>query len=374
MARKKPKVNLSQTAKPHAGDLEGLFSSADDTEQASGLQLLALRVDAVQPDPTQPRQSFPQESLQELANSIKQDGVIQPIEVTQTGPNRYLIVHGERRWRASQLAGLVTIPAVVRRRDYDEVTRFVRQLVENIQREDLNDIDRAAGLVRLRDLMQEELDKARQEGKKTDTPWGTKITWAKVGERLGSSRQRINQLTNLLKLPDEIQDDVRGGHIKERNTRIYQGLKPSQQRALHSARAAGDVDDNDAKKIAQMLKVNPDMTVYQGLRILREPPPAAMVDEYDPAFDEGLVADDGVAETAVSATPSTTTEPTPDSLPDYSPSGERVTNAKRLSYVRQHLARIQKDLPPKERAEVLRQLKLIQGEVNSLIVALSDDV
>ena len=345
MARKKPKVNLSQTTKPHAGDLEGLFSSADDTEQASGLQLLALRVDAVQPDPTQPRQSFPQESLQELANSIKQDGVIQPIEVTQTGPNRYLIVHGERRWRASQLAGLVTIPAVVRRRDYDEVTRFVRQLVENIQREDLNDIDRAAGLVRLRDLMQEELNKAREEGQQTDTPWGTKMTWAKVGERLGYSRQRINQLTNLLKLPDEIQDDVRDGRIRERDTRIYQGLKPSQQRALHSARATGDVDDNDAKKIAQMLKVNPDMTVYQGLRILREPPPAAMVDEYDPAFDEGLIADEGVAETAVSTQPSTTTEPTPEALPDYSPSGERVTNAKRLSYVRQHLARIQKDLP-----------------------------
>lgn len=373
MAKKKPKINLSQPARPHVGDLEGLFSSADDTEQASGLQLLALRVDAVQPDPTQPRHSFPQESLQELANSIKQDGVIQPIEVTQTGPNRYLIVHGERRWRAAQLAGLVTIPAVVRRRDYDEVTRFVRQLVENIQREDLNDIDRAAGLVRLRDLMQEELNKARDEGQQTDTPWGTKMTWAKVGERLGYSRQRINQLTNLLKLPDEIQDDVRDGRIRERDTRIYQGLKPSQQRALHSARAAGDIDDGEAKKIAQMLKANPDMTVYQGVRILREPP-TPMTDEYDPAFDEMVVEEEGMGETAVSPQPSATTESIPESLPDYAPTGERVTNAKRLSYVRQHLARIQKDLPPQERAEVLRQLKLIQGEVNSLIMALSDNV
>ncbi len=370
MAKKKPKVSLAQPTRPHSGDLEGLFTTEEDVEQSAGLQLMAVRLDAIQPDPTQPRQTFPQESLRELSSSIKQDGVIQPIEVTQIGPNSFLIVHGERRWRAAQLAGLATIPAVVRRRDYDEVTRFVRQLVENIQREDLNDIDRAAGLIRLRELMQEELDKAREAGQQTDTPWGTKITWAKVGERLGYSRQRINQLTNLLKLPDEIQDDVRDGRIRERDTRIYQGLKPSQQRALHNARAVGDITDDEVKQIAKMLKMNPDLTVYQSIRILREPAPTAMGDDYDAAFDESLIG----VETAEETTPPAEPDFTPDPLPDYAPSGERVTNAKRLSYVRQHLARIQKDLPPKERAEVLRQLKLIQGEVASLIKALSDEV
>src|SRR5690606_20575713 len=126
-----------------------------DVEQSAGMQLLALRLDAIQPDPVQPRRTFSADSLTELSESIRQDGVIQPIEVTEVRPNQYLIVHGERRWRAAKMAGLETIPAVVRRLDYDETTRFVRQLVENIQREDLNDVDRAAGLLRLRDLMQE---------------------------------------------------------------------------------------------------------------------------------------------------------------------------------------------------------------------------
>ena len=152
MAKKRTQINLSQPIQPRGGDLERLFATSGDVEQAAGLQLIAVRLDAIDPDPDQPRSTFHEDALRELADSIRQDGVIQPIEVTQSSPGRYLIVHGERRWRAAQLAGLETIPAVVRRRDYDEVTRFVRQVVENIQREDLNDVDRAAALLRLRKL------------------------------------------------------------------------------------------------------------------------------------------------------------------------------------------------------------------------------
>jgi ParB family chromosome partitioning protein len=150
VAKKRPKVNLSRGVEPRAGDLEKLFSTEGDVEQASGLQLLSVRLDAILPDTGQPRRSFPTDSLKELGNSILQDGVIQPIEVTEIGPDQYMIVHGERRWRAAQQVGLETIPAIVRRQDYDTLTRFVRQLVENIQREDLNDVDRAAGLLHLR--------------------------------------------------------------------------------------------------------------------------------------------------------------------------------------------------------------------------------
>jgi len=163
MAKKRTPINLSQPIQPRGGDLERLFATSGDVEQAAGLQLIALRLDAIDPDPDQPRSTFNEDALRELADSIRQDGVIQPIEVTQSTTGRYLIVHGERRWRAAQLAGLEPIPAVVRRRDYDEVTRFVRQVVENIQREDLNDVDRAAALLRLRKLMQEEVDAARRE-------------------------------------------------------------------------------------------------------------------------------------------------------------------------------------------------------------------
>ncbi|UCC53583.1 MAG: ParB/RepB/Spo0J family partition protein, partial [Anaerolineaceae bacterium] len=223
MAKKRPKISLTQAIKPRGGDIEQLFSADDDVEQASGLQLLALRVEAIQPDPDQPRNTFPQDSLRELSESIRQDGVIQPIEVTEIRPNVYVIVHGERRWRAARMAGLTTVPAVVRRRDYNQLTRFVRQLVENIQREDLNDVDRAAGMIRLRDLLQEELDHARAEGVPSDKPWAKKVTWAKVGERLGYSRQRIHQLIKLLDLPDEIKEAVRDGKLTERDTRVYQG-------------------------------------------------------------------------------------------------------------------------------------------------------
>ncbi|MCA9897994.1 MAG: ParB/RepB/Spo0J family partition protein [Ardenticatenaceae bacterium] len=370
--KKRGKINLSQPSKPHAGDLEKLFTTSEDVEQASGLVLLALRLDAIQPDPSQPRQTFPRESLEELSDSIRQDGVIQPIEVTEIAPNNYLIVHGERRWRAAQMAGLDTIPAVVQRRNYDNVTRFVRQLVENIQREDLNDVDRAAGLLRLRDLMQNELDTARDEGITSDEPWGNKISWAKVGKRLGYSRQRIHQLIKLLDLPDEIQEDIRGGVLSERDTRIYQGLKPSQQRALHKARLAGDLSPAEVKEVARYLKDNPDKTVYQTIRELQEL--AELAEEpLDPVFDllDELPEEDLFA--PANKTASALLHEA-DTLPDLAPGTMRVDNITRLGYIMQHLSRIKaQGLPPGEKAEVLRRLNIIQQHVNSLLVSLRED-
>lgn len=372
--KKRGKINLSQPSKPHSGDLEKLFTASGDVEQASGLVLLALRIDAIQPDPSQPRQTFPRESLEELSESIRQDGVIQPIEVTEIAPNNYLIVHGERRWRAAQMAGMETIPAVVQRRNYDNVTRFVRQLVENIQREDLNDVDRAAGLLRLRDLMQNELDAAREEGVTSDEPWGKKISWAKVGKRLGYSRQRIHQLIKLLDLPDEIKDDVREGVLTERDTRIYQGLKPSQQRALHKARLAGDLTPAEVKDVARFLKNNPDKTVYQTIRKLQE---MADVEETRP-YPTDLNLPDELPEEELLV--STTKGSSPllrevDALPDLAPGTVRVDNITRLGYIMQHLSRIKvQSLPPGEKAEVLRRLQIVQQHVNSLLVALGEDV
>ena len=148
MAKKRPNVNPTQAIKPRTGDLEKLFATEGDVEQAAGLQLLSIRLDTIVADPDQPRRTFPDESLLELCDSIRQDGVIQPIEVTETGSGQFMIVHGERRWRAAQMAGLQTIPAVVRRHDYYTITRLVRQFVENMQREDFNDVDRAAEEIR----------------------------------------------------------------------------------------------------------------------------------------------------------------------------------------------------------------------------------
>ncbi len=366
MPRKRPPISLSQPIKPQSGDLEKLFTTKQDVEQSAGMQLMAVRLDAIHPDPVQPRRTFPTDSLKELSESIRQDGVIQPIEVTEIRPNQYVIVHGERRWRAAKMAGLETIPAIVRRRDYDEITRFVRQLVENIQREDLNDVDRAAGLLRLRDLMQEELDKAHEEEVAAEQPWGNKMTWAKVGQRLGYSRQRIHQLIQLLNLPDEIKDDVRDGRISERDTRMYQGLKPSQQRALHKARIAGDISTSEAKDIARILKENPDLTVYQTIRALREPAEVETVWAAPPSDLPAVQPADEPHSTHPFALEG--------SLPDRAPGPGRRTNMTRLSYVRQHLARIERQgLAAHERHEVLRLLRLIEQDVCSLIEALEID-
>ncbi len=353
MARKKPKVNLAQTTRPRSADFDELFSTPDDVEQASGIQLKAIRLDAIMADPEQPRRTFPPESLQELSDSITQDGVIQPIEVTQIGRERYMIVHGERRWRASKLAGLETIPAVVRRRDYDDVTRFVRQLVENIQREDLNDVDRAAGLLRLRELMEEEMETAKSQGITSDEPWGKKVTWAKVGKRLGYSRQRVHQLISVLNLPDEIKDDIRGGIISERETRVYQGLKQNQQIALHRARQAGEVEQTEMKKLARQLKDVPEQTVSDAIDLIRHVEPSGMS---QPSGRKERPLNSGIGWTDSTIIP---------------PRSGAPTDVDRLGYIRSHLARIRRDgITAVEREEMLRLLYLIQQDVDSLIATL----
>lgn len=365
MARKRPKINLTQSIHPQSGVLEKMFATEGDVEQAAGLQLLAVRTNAIHADPEQPRRTFPPESLQELADSIRQDGVIQPIEVTEFAPGQYRIVHGERRWRAAQLAGLDTIPAVVQRRDYDEVTRFVRQMVENIQREDLNDVDRAAGLIRLRDLMQAELVatlKAVPPAAKPTNPWASKITWAKVGKRLGYTRQRIHQLIQLLKLPDEIKEDVRAGTLSERDTRIYQGLKLSQQRALHQARMAGELKPAEVRRVARELKEAPQQTLLDAMRLVRQPAPPPDEREFDPSLNRPPPTSQQPLRTAVGYVEGSGVIPKRSGAP---------TGVDRLDYVRGHLARVQRQgLTAVEQREILRLLRLIQNDVASLLAAL----
>ena len=385
MTKKRTQINLAQPIQPRGGELERLFATTGDVEQAAGLQLVAVRLDAIDPDPDQPRSTFNEDGLRELSESIRQDGVIQPIEVTQSTPGRYLIVHGERRWRAAQLAGLETIPAVVRRRDYDEVTRFVRQVVENIQREDLNDIDRAAALLRLRKLMQEELDTARRErggsgGPTKDEPWAGKITWSKVGGRLGYSRQRIHQLIQLLDLPEEIRDAVRDGVLSERDTRVYQGLSAVQQRALHRARLSGEMDAGDVRAVARLLREAPEMTVASAARLLQESDERrATSDEYGVTSDErrarGGESDAGSPAPRLPRSPAEEAAPPPATATDPSsllPARVgRPTSIERLDWVRGHLARVDRQgLTAVERKEMLRLLRLIREDVASLMAAL----
>lgn len=368
MARKRPKINLSSPIPTKSDDFGALFSAETDIEQAAGLQLLALRLDAITPDPQQPRHTFLDETLTELAASIKQDGVIQPIEVTQIRPGQYMIVHGERRWRAAQLAGQTTIPAVVRRRTYDEVTRFVRQLVENIQREDLNDIDRAYGMMHLRDIMQEELNTQIAAGSVGSKPHSHSVSWANVSERLGFTRQRASQIIQLLDLPDEVKEGVRQGSISERDTRALKGLKPSQQRALFRALEAGDVSRQEYKQVARYLKNEAaDSTVHQAISVLHAPlPPVA-----EPEFDTSLSSPDDAFDSFSEADFITDASYLETSKGSPPASGKRITNLQRLHWVRGHLARTTiQHTTTAEQKEMKRLLNLIQEDIHSLLNAL----
>ena len=374
MAKKRPKVNLAQPIQPRSGDLEKLFATKEDVEQAAGLQLLAVRLEAISPDPGQPRRTFPEDSLRELSDSIRQDGIIQPIELTEVGVEQFMIVHGERRWRAAQMAGLETIPAVVRRRDYDTMTRLVRQLVENIQREDLNDVDRAAGLLRLREMLQVALDAQVADGEQPvdSSPWSKTITWAKVGKRLGMSRQRIHQLIRLLDLPDEIKEDVRTGRLSERDTRVYQGLDPKRQRALYQARYQEDLSASEVKIVAKQLKMEPAKSVSQAILELRQPSSVSKNEqELDSSFEsitDPAVRDrEDMPQKALRSQPWTegTVLPTRQGGP---------TPIDRLDWIRGHLARIQRHgLSRAEQREIVRLLKLIEQDVASLLAALQED-
>jgi len=156
-----------------------------------------IPVDQIQANPNQPRREFDDESLQELANSIREIGIIQPITLRQIAENKFQIIAGERRWRASQIAGLKAIPAYIRTIKDENVKEMA--LVENIQREDLNAIEIALAYEHL----------LESEG----------MTQEKVSERVGKSRTAIANYLRLLKLPAQVQmalqkKDIDMGHAR----------------------------------------------------------------------------------------------------------------------------------------------------------------
>jgi ParB family chromosome partitioning protein len=141
----------------------------------------------IEPNPGQPRTNFDEERLTELSESIQALGIIQPITVRVVGPNKYQIISGERRWRASRMAGLESIPAYIRTADDSE--RLIMALVENIQRDDLDAIEVALSYQRL-------IDEAH-------------LTQEKISAQVGKKRSTVANQLRLLKLPDEIQLAIR---------------------------------------------------------------------------------------------------------------------------------------------------------------------
>ena len=185
-------------------------ADAPALEATPGDMLRTLPVDALAPGRYQPRKTMDDAKLAELAESIRAQGVIQPIVVRDLGGRSYEIIAGERRWRASRLAGLSEIPVVVR--EVDDRTVIAMALIENIQREDLNPLEEAQALQRLID----EFD----------------LTHAQAAEAVGRSRAAVSNLLRLLELPPEIRSLVEMRSLEMGHARALLTLAPPAAIAL----------------------------------------------------------------------------------------------------------------------------------------------
>ena len=180
--------------------LDALLPEADES-LSGGVQEIAIG--DIDPNPDQPRHVFQEESIAQLAQSIREQGVLQPILVTPEDGGRYRIVAGERRWRASRAAGLDVVPCLVR--DLDVIQQMEIALVENLQREDLNPIEAARGI---RSLMQQ-----------------CGYTQEAVANRLSKSRPAVANLLRLLTLPEEVMALVEKGALSAGHARVLAGME-----------------------------------------------------------------------------------------------------------------------------------------------------
>ena len=172
--------------------LAALFAASEEGEP-DRQELRELPVELIEANPHQPRRDFDESSLQALAGSLAERGVLQPVLVRPRGGGTYELVAGERRWRAARIAGLATVPALIRKRDDAQALELA--LIENMAREDLTPVEEARACAAL----VEELGLTREE----------------VGRRVGRSRVAVSNLMRLLDLPDEALDAMQCGDLTE---------------------------------------------------------------------------------------------------------------------------------------------------------------
>ena len=197
-----------------------------------------IAIDQIEPNPNQPRREFDEEALAELATSIREIGIIQPITLRQVADNKFQIIAGERRWRASQLAGLRAIPAYIRTIKDENVMEMA--LVENIQREDLNAIEIALAYEYLLE--------------------NTGMTQEKVSERVGKSRTAITNYLRLLKLPAQVQMALQKKEIDMGHARALLSLdSPSLQIKLFKEIQKNGYSVRKVEEMVQQLNSGDDI-------------------------------------------------------------------------------------------------------------------
>lgn len=188
--------------------LDAIFGSDPIDPKLKPMSRMAeIDIAQIIPNPTQPRKEFDEEALDELADSIRQLGVIQPVTVRKAADDKYILISGERRWRAAQRADLESLPAYIR--EVDDENLHAMALVENIQRQDLNAIEIALGMQRL-------LDECS-------------LTQDALSEKVGKKRSSVANYLRLLKLPDEVQLALKEGLISMGHAKAIAGAPADEQ-------------------------------------------------------------------------------------------------------------------------------------------------
>lgn len=223
--------------------LDAIFlnNSLENTSQSTENKITELSISMIDPKSDQPRKVFDKDALAELAKSIEENGLLQPILVREYANGRYQIIAGERRFRASKIAGLSEIPAIILDRDDRKVAEI--SLIENIQREDLNPIEEAMAF------------------KALATEYG--LTQEELSERVGKSRSAIANATRLLDLPAPVLEMVASGELSAGHGRTLLGVKNADNLVLLAKRTV-ELDlsvrqlEDEVKKINKPTKPEPE--------------------------------------------------------------------------------------------------------------------
>jgi ParB family chromosome partitioning protein len=239
--------------------LGALIEGADlESEKATVDAINEVAIKDIEANPWQPRSEFDEEALNELAESIKQIGIIQPITVRKLENGKYQLITGERRFRASKLIGLKTIPAYIRLADDQNMLEMA--LVENIQREDLNSIEVAIGYQR---LIEE-----------------CNFTQENLSDRVGKKRSTISNYLRLLKLPAEIQIGLRNGEISMGHARALINLEdPEDQQYVYEEAVKGDMSVRKVEELVRKLQAGEKEEKTKGSKVTTNKQPG--IQEWD---------------------------------------------------------------------------------------------
>lgn len=216
--------------------LDALFEDNSYDLEPQGRGETLIRLSQIEPDKNQPRKFFDENALEELAASIKEHGLIQPIIVAPLEDDRYRIIAGERRWRACRLAGLEQVPVLVREYTPQEISEV--SLIENLQREDLNPIEEALGYRNLMDV------------------YG--MTQEKIAQTVSKSRSAIANTLRLLTLPEQILDFIKTGELSAGHARTLIGLEDADlQLALANKMITDELSVRQAEDLVKNSKKQP---------------------------------------------------------------------------------------------------------------------